>query len=631
MNFYRFLRITVAFALVALFVTPLVWAKERSEVDDMDKWKTTDIYTTHDDFIKELNSIVPDGEKLSAFKGKLEDSPKTFLKALELYYDITRRVRRLQAYTSRITDVDTRVSKNKGYQDQVTGIATKFSKASSFIDPEIITIGQSKLEKFFKKEPKLAIYKFPVSETLRRQKHILSPKEEAILAAAGDITDAGYDAYSLFTDADMPLVTVKLTDGSELELSYPNFAKLRRSLVEKDRMAAWKGFFTETYAKFQRLLAQTLYSQLKTYNFMSTTRGYDSTLAAALDYNDINTKIYMSLIEAAHRNFDTFHRYLKLKARALGKESLEYTDMYLPFTAEVKIPVTYQQAQEMLIKALAPMGEEYVNTIKSSFKDGWIDVYPNKGKRSGAYASGWAYDVHPYVLMNYNGTYQETLTLAHELGHALHSFYSNKTQPFPIADYSTFVAEVASTFNENLLNDYMLKKMKSDDEKLYLLGYFLDNTIKGTFFRQTQFAEFELKIHQIVEKGQPLTDKELNKIYLDLAREYYGHDKGIVNVPEMIQIEWAVIPHFYYNYYVFQYSTSIAAASFLSEKVLNKEAGAIDAYYNNLLKAGGSDNPVTLLTKAGADMTKPETYSALMKRANTYMDRLEKILEKKGL
>lgn len=624
---FTFMVVVIATA----FFIGLATAAEQSEVDKMHKWKLEDLYKDLDAFEKDKDSIVPDGEKLAEFKGKLGDSAATLADALDLYYDVEMRIRRLQSYASRRFDQDTRVSDNKGYQDEVEAVATKFGQLSSFIDPELVDIGEKKLLKFLAKEPRLKVYDFPIRETLRRAKHILSPKEEAILAAAGDLYWSNESTYGIFTDADMPRVTITLKDGSEVKMTYPNFDKVRRSLVDEDRKAAFEAFFPGQYARFQRLLASTLYNQMKVHKFFSQSRGYESTLAAALDYNNIDTELYMSLIDAAHKNLPTFHRYLKLKARALGKEKLAYTDMYVAFTSDVKIPVKYDQAEKMLLESLAPLGEDYIKTLAEAFENRWVDVYPSEGKRSGAYSSGWAYGVHPYVLMNFNDTYSDTLTLAHEMGHAMHSYYSNSNQPFPTADYSTFVAEVASTFNENLLNDYMLKKVESDDERLYLLGNFLDGTIKGTFFRQIQFAEFELMIHQKVEKGEALTDGDLNKMYLELTRKYYGHDKGVVDVPEMIQTEWAAIPHFYYNYYVFQYSTSVAAASFLSEKALAGDTKTLENYYKYVLKAGGSDHPVNQLRDAGADMTKAETYDALMDRANRYMDELEKILDAKGL
>jgi oligoendopeptidase F len=624
----RWIVISALFLLTMLLAAADAPATERSQIGNQYKWNLTAIYPNVAAANKAKEDILADSQKLTTYKGRLAESAATFKAGLDLYWNIELQMRKLESYGQRLADQDARVSENKALKSDSETIRTKFAAAASFIEPEICAADPKKLDGFFQELPALRIYRFPVSETLRRRTHVLSPSEEKIMAAANDVTDTPGSLYTLFSNADLLRNTIALADGSKATLDYATYDKLRQSLVESDRVAAFTAFMGE-YDRFKKSFAEMLYGQMKVHRFVANSRNYPNTLAAALDGDGIDPKIYASLIEAAHRNLPTFHRYLKLKARALGKAKLDYTDMYAPFTKDVAIPMKYEEAQAILLEAVAPMGPEYVDTVKEAFHSGWIDVYPNEGKESGAYMDGSAYGVHPFLLLNYNDTYGEALTLAHEMGHAMHSFFSNKNQPFPTANYSTFVAEVASTFNENLVNDLMLKKVKTDEEKLYLLGHFLDESIKGTFFRQVQFAEFELLIHQKVEKGEALTDETLNKLYLDLARLYYGHDQGVVNVPDFIAVEWAVIPHFYYNYYVYQYSTSFAAASLLSQKIIKREPGALNRYYENLLRAGGSDNPVELLKRAGADMTKPEAYEALMARANRYMDQVERLLAKK--
>jgi oligoendopeptidase F len=620
--------LVAALLIAAVLAAPALFAAERSEIPDQYKWDVTALFATMDAAKAAKAALLTDLPKVAAFKGKLGVSAAEFKAAYGAYYGVELRLRRLEAYASRLADQDARVSENKAFQSEVRTARTQFTEASSFFAPETIGVGAAKLDGYFQADPGLKIYQFPVRETLRLGKHILSDKEERIMAAAGELTAAGDSIYNLFTNAELPRQTVALSDGRAVKLSYAEYAKARESLVEQDRITAFTVFFRQ-YHDFRRTLAETLHTQLKAHQFNANCRGYDSTLAAALDASGVDEKIYHSLIAAAHRNLPTFHRYLKLKARALGKERLDYTDVYAPFTKAIELKVTYPAAQTLLLNALATLGKDYVDVLREAFAGRWIDVYPNEGKDSGAYSDGWGYGVHPYVLMNYTDTYGEALTLAHELGHAMHSYNSNQAQPFPTADYSTFVAEVASTFNENLLNDAMLKKVKSDDERLYLLGHFLDESIKGTFFRQTQFAEFELLIHQMVERGEALSDENLSQLFLKLVREYYGADQGVVNVPDFIADEWSIIPHFYYNYYVFQYATSFAASNLLSEQVIAKAPGALERY-RALLRAGGSDNPVKLLQTAGADMTNPQAYDALMKRANRYMDEMEKLLAKKG-
>jgi len=631
MNMKRLrLSLVFVFVFIALILNSSVkgLAKERSEIPAEYKWDLSVLYQNPDALKQAKAAFQKDAEKLASFKGRLGESAEVLKQALDLVYDLEKRMRRMELYSSRLTDQDARVSENKAVQNEISAMRSTFAEQTSFVEPEIVSIDEKKLSGFFTAEPGLMIYKFPISETIRRKAYVLSPKEEKILAGASDVLGSPMSVYSTFTNADLPHETITLADGSKVKLDYSNYDKLRESPVEADRVLTFKTFFGQ-YDRFKRTLAEVLYSQMKAHRFVANSRGYPDTLAAALNYDGIDTKIYTSLIEAAHRNLPTLHRYLKLKARALSKKKLEYTDMYLPFTAKLGITVPYDHARTMLLEAFKPLGAEYVNTVQTAFKSGWVDVYPNEGKDPGGYSDGSAYGAHPYILMNYNDNYGAALTLAHEMGHSMHSYLSNKAQPFPTSSYSTFVAEVASTFNENLLNDYMLKKVQSDDERLFILGNFLDGSIKGTFFRQIQFAEFELLIHQKVEKGESLTDEVLNKIFLDLVRIYYGHDKGIVNVPDFIAGEWSIVPHFYYDYYVYQYSTSIAAASLLSQKVIKNEKGSLERYLT-LIHSGGSDNPVLLLKNAGADMTNPDAYNALMERANRYMDEVEKILAKKG-
>lgn len=623
------LRVFAALTLGVTMFSPHASALERSEIKVEDTWKIEDLYPTPEAFQKAKTDFTAAMPTIERWKGRLGESAKDLKDGLDAYYNLEGQLRRLESYASKLADQDTRDSAAKALDNEMGQIRTKFGASASYMEPEIVSMGAEKFEKFLKKEPGLKVYERAIRETFRRQAHILSPDQEKILAATGDLSYTGMSVYNLLKDADMPRTEITLGDGTVIKLSDANYAKYRRIPVKADRDKLAAAFFGQ-FQGYRRTMGETLYSQIKAHKFYADMRGYKNTLEAALDRDEIDTAIYHNIIEAAHRNLPTFHRYMRLKARAMGVERVDYQDLYIPFTETGRIDVPFERVQPLLVEALAPMGADYVNSIRSAFADRWIDVYPNEGKRSGAYSSGWAYGVHPFVLMNYNGEYNDALTMAHELGHAMHSYYSNKNQPLPTSDYSIFVAEVASTFNENLLNDHMLKLVDNDDQRFYLLGDFLDGTIKGTFFRQIQFAEFELKAHEMVESGQAPTGDDFSKLYLDIVRRYYGHDEGACNVPEFYQVEWAYIPHFYYNYYVFQYSTSVAAASAIGNRVLAKEPGALDAYYG-LLKAGGSKSPVQLLKDAGVDMTKPEAYQALMDRANRYMDEMEKILDAKGM
>ncbi|MCZ7586648.1 MAG: oligoendopeptidase F [Deltaproteobacteria bacterium] len=626
------MRKIIAALLIASAACALAGAaevRERKDIAVKDTWDLSDLYPTVEAFLAEKKSFEADLKKIEAYKGRLAESAKVLKEALDVYWGLEERQRRMESYAGRLSDQDTRDQTNKAYASEVSQNRSRLGTVSAYMEPEIVALGEAGVEKFLAAESGLASYRRPLEETLRLAEHILSPQEEKILAAASDIAGAGSNIYGLFSNADLPRKTITLSDGSEVKLTDANYAKYRRAPVKADRDLLAETFFSQ-YDGFKRVIGEMLYTQIKAHRFYAEARGYDSTLASALNRDDVDPAIYKTLIETAHKNLPTFHRYLRLKARAMGVAKVDYQDLYASFTEDVSIDVPWAEAKTMLVESLAPMGEDYVKNIRASLENRWIDVYPTEGKRSGAYSSGWAYGVHPYVLMNYNDEYQDVLTLAHELGHALHSHYSNAAQPLPSSDYSTFVAEIASTFNENLLNDYMLKKVQDENERFYLLGNFLDGTIKGTFFRQIQFAEFEWMAHQRVEAGEALTGETLSKMYLELVRKYYGHDEGACNVPEFYAAEWAYIPHFYFNYYVFQYSTSVAAASALSEKVLAGEPGAL-ARYQGLLKAGGSNDPVTLVREAGIDMTEPEAFDALVARANRYMDELEKILDAKGL
>ncbi len=592
------------------------------------KWDLTHLYESVEAVAKEKSEFSAHAGAIKNYAGKLGESAKSLREALDLKWNLELSLRRMETYSARLSDEDTRNSKASALAGEISRLRTQFQEQCSFFEPEIVAIPDETLLRFFTDEEGLRIYERPIREVMRMKKHILSPAEERIMAAVMDVADAGHSTYRVFSNADLPRETVTLSDGREVKLTDANYVKHRRCPVKADREVVSEVFFKQ-YDRFKRSIGEMLYGQMKSHLFHANVRGYPNTLAASLDQFDIDTAIYHTLIETVEKNLPVFHRYMKLKARALGVEALEYQDLYVPFTQDTKIEVPFEKAPEIIKKALLPLGEEYQRLLDRAFSEGWMDVFPAEGKRSGAYSSGWAYDAHPYVLLNYNNEYSDALTLAHELGHAMHSHYSNTNQPIATSDYAIFVAEVASTFNENLLNDYMLKNVESDDQRFYLLGNFLDGSLKGTFTRQVQFAQFELMVHECVEKGQALTGDSLNEMYLGILRKYYGHDQGVCNVPDYFAAEWAYVPHFYYNYYVFQYATSIAAASSLAGKVVDKQPGALDRYFG-LLKAGDSADPVSILKSAGVDMTQPEAYAAFVRRAQRYMDEMETILDSKA-
>ncbi|MDD5540776.1 MAG: oligoendopeptidase F family protein, partial [Candidatus Marinimicrobia bacterium] len=429
-----------------------------------------------------------------------------------------------------------------------------------------------------------------------------------------------------FSNAEFPFPEIVLSDGKKVKIDLATFATLRALPVRADRELVFNSLFGKIY-DFRRTFGATMDANIKRHLFTAHVRNYNSCLETSLDANNIPTEVYQALIKNVNDNLATFHRYLKIKQQMLGVDTLKYTDLYAPVVKDLDLSYPIETAQTLILEALQPLGSDYTKTVQKAFDERWIDVYPTPAKRSGAYSNGSVYDVHPYILLNYNEKYDDVSTLAHELGHTMHSYYSNKTQPYPLSDYSIFVAEVASTFNEVLLFHDNLNKITDPNQKLTLLMNYLDG-IKGTVFRQTQFAEFELRMHEMAERGEQLTGDSLTELYKQIVRAYYGHDKDVCYVDDIISIEWAYIPHFYYNFYVYQYATSFTAATALAKKVMENDKTARSNYLK-FISSGGSDYPINLLKKAGVDMTTADPFTLTMKEMNWVMDEIEKVLAKK--
>jgi oligoendopeptidase F len=506
-------------------------------------------------------------------------------------------------------------------------LGATFGAEVSFLEPEILKMDRAALDGFLQKEPRLKPYEFYLRDVQRRQAHTLSEAEEKIIADAGLMAPAASDIYGIFTNADFPFPTVTLADGSKVKLDLATFSVSRSLPNRADREKVFQAFFEEL-GKYHNTLGTTMNANLQSDIFTMRARKYPSVLAATLDANNIPPSVYSSLVDGVNANLPTFHRYLKLRKRMMGVDQLHYYDLYAPLVSSVNLTYSADEARTNIVAALAPLGTGYTSVIERAFSERWIDLYPTPGKRTGAYSNGGAYDVHPYMLINYNGQYNDMSTVAHELGHTMQSYFSNKNQPFITAGYPIFVAEVASTFNEALLIDHMLKSIKDPATRLSLLGNFLEN-IKGTVFRQTQFAEFELRIHEMAEKGEPITGEKLDALYLDITKKYYGDKEGVTVVDDYIKHEWSYIPHFYRTYYVYQYATSYTASAALSEKVLAGDKTATQKYLA-FLSAGGSKYPIDLLKDAGVDMTTQEPLTLTMKKMNRIMDEMEAALTKMG-
>jgi len=600
---------------------------ERKDVPEKYKWDNSIIYKSVDDWNKDKETLEAQIQMLKTFQGKMGKNAELFYTTLKLYFDIYKTYYKFSDYAFRVADEDLRISANQSLNQISTNIGTKLAEAASFINPEILSLDNDKIKKFFEEKKELNEFKFYVDDILRLRPHTLTTREEEILASAGLITSTPSELHSIFDNAEKPNPKVKLSTGETIELNAANYNKYRTVPNRKDRELVMRSMF-DNYKKFQNTFGANLVGKIRGDFFYAKNRKYESVLESSLNANNIPVSVYENLINQIHNNLPTLHRFLKLKAKMLGVKDLHYYDLYTPLVKSVKFKFTVEEGQKLLLDVFKPMGEEYVSTVKKSFDERWIDYIPTTGKRSGAYSSGAQYELHPYILMNWTDDYESVSTLAHELGHTMHSYFSNKNQTFVNAQYPIFVAEIASTMNENLLNNYMVNNVKSDEEKLYLLGSYLD-LLRTTIFRQTSFAEFEWEVHKRIEKGEPVTGEDLSKLYLDIVRKYYGHNEGACTVDDYIAYEWAYIPHFVnYTYYVYQYSTSLIYATAFAEKVINEGQPAVDKFYN-ILKGGSSDYPIELIKKAGIDPLSSEAFDLTMKKMNKVMDMMESLINKK--
>jgi len=607
-------------------ILPQAQERDRSKIPDEYKWDLTAVYPSDQAWRTAKDKIAADLPKLRPFQGTLASSASRLADALEMQSHFDKELTRLYVYAAMRSDEDTRNSTYQGMQQEMIQLGSVLGTESAFIDPEILKMDNATIEGFIKQEPRLQVYRHYLEDIARRRAHTLSNEEEKLLAGASVMASGPSSVYGIFADADFPYPSVTLSDGKTVKLDKAAFSLYRASPVREDRQKVMDAFFTGL-GKYRGTFGSMMNSNVQTSVFYARSRNYKTSLEASLDHPNIPVTVYSRLVEGVDRNLPTFHRYLKLRKRMMGLTELHYYDLYAPLVPSVDTKYPVDLAERNILDALAPLGPEYLTGAKRAFTERWIDMYPSEGKSSGAYSNGAAYDVHPYMLLNYNGKYDDMSTLAHELGHTMHSYFSNKTQPYPLSSYPIFVAEVASTFNEALLIDYMLKQIKDDNTRLSLLGNYLES-IKGTVFRQTQFAEFELRMHEMVENGEPLTGDSLSKLYSEIVKKYYGHDQGVCIVDDYIASEWAYIPHFYNSYYVFQYATSFTASSALSEKVLSGAPGATDRYLK-FISSGKSKYPIELLKDAGVDMTTDEPLELTMKKMNRVMDEMEKLLDKK--
>jgi oligoendopeptidase F len=597
--------------------------KERESIATFDTWDLSLLYATDQAWYEEKKKLEERALVIETFRGALRQSATQLFLCLSTHSDISKEYSRLWSYAFMKADEDTRVSQFLSMKQELSQSVSAFQTRSSYIDPEITEIPVETIERFLSEEPRLCVYKRYFAEIQRQKKHTLSEPEEKILAQVGPMARTPYSTFEILSYADLPYPEVTLHDGESVRLDQSTFSKYRSTPHRDDRVKVFESFF-DALNLFKRTFAVGLYGSVQKDVFYARTRHFGSCLEAALNTYNIPIAVYHSLIESVHANIESFHRYLLLKKRVIGVDTFVYPDVYAPVGEDGERVYTLSEAKKMIKEACACLGETYSSVLCKALDERWIDFYPNKGKASGAYSNGGAYDVHPFILMNFNGKYDDVSTLAHELGHTMHSYFSNTKQPYPTSDYSIFVAEVASTVNEVLLMKKQLHSMRDMSMRQSYLMHFLDH-FKGTVFRQTQFAEFELKIHEEVEASRALTDEKLTEIYKGIFEHYYGLKKGITAVDERYFSEWAFVPHFYYNFYVYQYATSFTAAVVIAEKIFNNEPGIV-AQYIEFLSSGSSHDPIDLLTKIGVDMRSPEPFAAMLSVMNSCMDEVERSL-----
>ncbi|WP_210364556.1 oligoendopeptidase F [Bacillus sp. REN3] len=592
----------------------------RSEVAVEDTWRLEDIYANDEAWEKEFEEVKGMLPGIQEFQGKLGGSADQLYNALQLQDQILERLGRLYTYAHMRYDQDTANSFYQGMDDRIKNLYTHAASSFAFIVPEILAVDEADIKRFLDEKEELKLYGHALEEINLQRPHVLSATEEALLAQASEVMSSPSNTFGMLNNADLEFPSIKDENGEEVEITHGRYIRFLESEDRRVRKEAFQAVY-KTYGSFRNTFASTLSGNVKKDNFNARVRKYDSARHAALSANNIPESVYENLVDTVNKNLHLLHRYVKLRRKVLGVDKLHMYDLYTPLVKNVKMEISYQEAKEIILKGLEPLGEEYINILKEGFQNRWVDVQENKGKRSGAYSSG-AYGTNPYILMNWQDNVNNLFTLAHEFGHSVHSYYTRKTQPYPYGSYSIFVAEVASTCNEALLNDYMLKTTEDEQERLYLLNHYLEG-FRGTVFRQTMFAEFEHLIHQKAQNNEALTAESLTTDYYELNKKYFGSED--IDIDEEIGLEWSRIPHFYYNYYVYQYATGFSAATALSKQILEEGEPAVKRYVD-FLKAGSSDYPIEVLKKAGVDMTSPKPIEEAFKVFEEKLNEMEGLL-----
>jgi oligoendopeptidase F len=592
---------------------------KRSEVKEEYTWDVSAMYASKAAWEADLKEVVTIVSDLAKLEGSVMASAEKLLTALELGARAEQKIDLAFNYAERLFDQDQKNTEHQAMSQKMYGVVTDYQSRTAFVVPEILAADKATLAQYFSEKKELELYRGLVDEILRTKEHVLSAEMEKLVAMTGEMAQTPEQVYSIINNADLIYPEIEDENGEKVRLSHGNFVPFEESGDRRVRKDAFEAFYS-IYKQFAGTIAGLYNGQVKQQIFYAKARNYASTLEAAVDANNVPSKVYRNLVETVNANMDKMHRYVKLRKKCLGVDELHMYDVYTPMIADAAKKVSYDEAKETVLKALAPLGEDYVATVKEGFENRWIDVYENEGKRSGAYSAG-AFGTHPYVLLNYNDTLDNMFTLAHEMGHAMHSWYSNANQPYIYSQYKIFVAEVASTCNEILLMEYLLANTTDKKERAYLLNHYLDS-FKGTVYRQTMFAEFEMKSNQMAEAGESLNAENLCKLYYGLNQKYFGED--MVSDPQ-IAYEWARIPHFYYNFYVYQYATSFSAAVAIAHGILEEGAPAVERY-KKFLSGGCSMSPVDLLKQVGINMEEPKPIQDALDVFGKVLDEIETLI-----
>lgn len=593
--------------------------KKRNDINEEFKWNLSSLYKNLEEFEEDFENVKKQGDVLLDYKGKILESGSNLLEVIELSLKVSRTLSNLYAFAKMKSDEDTTNTENQGLVSRIESLSVAIGSKISFITPEILSGEKEVINSYIKKYDELKLYKKYLDDILRMKSHVLSEKEEKILAQAGEIMAGPENIFSMLNNADLKFDIIKDENGEDLQLTHGNFTKILEKPNRKIRKEAFKKYYS-VYEAHKNTIATTLATQIKKDVFVAKTRNYSSALEASLNSNKIPIDVYNRLIESVHDNIDGLHEYMSLRKEALGLNELHMYDLYTPIVKSVDFEIPYSESKEILLKSLKPLGKEYVSIVDGAFDEKWIDVYESKGKRSGAYSYG-TYDSLPYILLNYQDNLNSLYTLTHEMGHSMHSHLTRNNQPFVYGDYSIFLAEIASTTNEAFLTDYLLESLTDQKKKLYVLNHYLEQ-FRGTIFRQVMFAEFEKFMHEKVENGEALTVDVLSDKYKALNEFYYGPS---VIIDDEIALEWARIPHFYYNYYVFQYATGFSAAIAMNKKIKEESDLALDKYIN-FLSGGSSQYPIELLKEAGIDMTSKEPVENALKVFKSKVKEMKSLL-----